>query len=93
MQKGDDGYVWLFIETEGFGPLVIASFIVSYSMFEISWWPEDMAKQIMFWYRQYIPSSYPLFVVIPDIGKVAELPANSEFRDIENALAIVLPPA
>jgi hypothetical protein len=75
--------VTLSISTEKYGPWIVAGFIENHSYFYVSGWPKRMAKELILWYRHLVPMNYPLFLVIPEDGFVAELTAQTTLADIE----------
>ena len=79
-----ESHIRVYIQTEKYGPRIVATFIENYSQFNVYGWPKRIAKELIFWYRHYIPLSYPLFLVIPYTGFVAELTANTSLEDIDN---------
>jgi hypothetical protein len=76
--------IYLYISHEVYGPWVVAQFTEPYDTFHVSLWPKRLAKELIRWYRSYIPLSYPLFILYPDTGYVAELPANVSLEELEN---------
>ena len=77
-------FLYLRIDHEQMGEdWVVAIFDEGYSVFQVSVWPKRLAKAIIFWYRHYIPASYPLYSVIPAYGNVTELTADITLDDIE----------
>ena len=76
--------VTLCIPIKNYGPRIVAGYIVNYSYFYVSGWPKHIAKELIFWYRHYVPSVYPLFLIIPESGYITELPTNVTLDDIEN---------
>lgn len=54
-------------------PWNIAGFIEDGSQFYVEGYPKRIAKEIIAWYRDYVPSNSPLFLVEPDSGFVVEL--------------------
>jgi hypothetical protein len=80
----------LYITTR-YGPWNVAGFIEGYSQFYVEGWPKRIAKELIFWYRQYIPTNYPLFLVIPESGYIAELTAQTSLDDIERMYPFPVP--
>ena len=76
-------YLRFYIYDERQGPWVVVNVIHEYSVIEVSIWPKRLAKEIILWYRHYIPSSYNLFCVIAAYGEVTELTADITSDDIE----------
>ena len=62
---------------------IVAGFIENCSYFYVSGWPKHIAKALILWYRQYVPLSYRLFLVVPETENVYELTANTTFDAIE----------
>ena len=61
------------------------------SQFCVSGWPKRMAKELIFWYRHYVPLEYPLFLLIPEYGYVAELTGDTTLDDIEKMYPFPMP--
>ncbi len=84
-------YLDLFITLEQDEPWAVAHFLGSYNVFMISLWPKRLAKEILLWYRRYIPPSYRLFSVIEEYGEVTELPVDITSDDIEKLYPYFVP--
>jgi len=90
-KSGGETEIRLYISTERYGPWIIAGFLENHSNFYVAGWPKRMAKELIFWYRQYVSPKYPLFLVIPDSGYVAELTEHISLDDIENMYPFPVP--
>ncbi|MFN8372244.1 MAG: hypothetical protein U0694_05125 [Anaerolineae bacterium] len=73
----------LSIWTETEGRWCVANFSETHNYFWVSGWPKRIAKELILWYRRYIPPKYPLFLVIPEYGYVTELTAHLSSNEIE----------
>jgi hypothetical protein len=83
--------ITFYITTEKYGRWLVAGFIENYSQFYVSGWPKRIAKELIFWYRHYVPMKYPLFLVIPESGFVAELTDHTSLDDIEKMYPFPVP--
>ena len=81
----------LHISTEKYGSHIVAHFIEDFNQFCVSLWPKRLSKEIIFWYRHYIPMNYSLFLVVPEYGDVTELAPNITLDDIEKLYPFPLP--
>jgi hypothetical protein len=90
-KSGEETHIRLYIATEQYGQLLVAQFTESPSYFFVSGWPKRMAKELILWYRHYVPISYPLFLIIPEPLFVAELTANTTLEDIEKMYPFPVP--
>jgi hypothetical protein len=75
--------VKLYLPIQRYGPWIVAGLIEIDSYFYVSGWPKQIAKELILWYRHYVPLSYPLFLVVPETENVYELTANTTSDDIE----------
>ena len=77
--------ILVYIHTEQYGPRIVATYIEDHklSQFNVNGWPKRIARELIFWYRHYVPLSYPLFLVIPSRGFVAELTIDTMLEDID----------
>jgi hypothetical protein len=73
----------LIISIESQPSRVMAVFTEADSNFSVRLWPKRLAKEIVLWYRHYIPLSYPLFAFILEYGQVTELKTDLTLDDIE----------
>lgn len=80
-----------YISTQEQGPWVVAAFTEYPSQLQVSGWPKRIAKEIIFWYRHYIPINHPLFLLIPESGYVTELTAYTTLDDIEHMYPFPIP--
>ncbi|MEO8613478.1 MAG: hypothetical protein ABI690_36655 [Chloroflexota bacterium] len=76
-------HIRFYIYDERQDPWVMVNVIDEHSVIQVSLWPKRLAKEIILWYRQYVPASYPLFCVIEEFGDVTELTADLTSDDIE----------
>lgn len=90
-KKQEEIYIDLFITHEKVGRWFIAGFDDVYDVLYVAGWPKCIAKALILWYRSYISSSYPLFLVIPEYGFVAEITVDTSAEDIENMYPYPVP--
>ena len=83
----------VYIQTEKYGPRILVTFHQDddFSQFNVYGWPKYISRELIYWYRQYIPISYPLFLVIPSRGYVAELTADTSLEDIDKMYPYSVP--
>ncbi|MCL4247415.1 MAG: hypothetical protein KJ065_04615 [Anaerolineae bacterium] len=73
----------LYVPTRTQGKWNIAGFEEDYSQLYVSGWPKSTAKEIILWYRHYVPICYRLFLVTPENDHAVELTENITLDDIE----------
>lgn len=83
-QIGEQPIVRLYISTEQEGPWVVAEYTENPSFFWVSGWPKRIAKELILWYRHYVPMNYPLFLIIREDCFVTELTERTTLDDLEN---------
>src|SRR5215207_8704878 len=76
--------VRLYISTKSQGEWNIAGYSTDYCQFYVNGWPKPIAKEIILWYRQFVPEQYRLFLVSPENDYAAELTSNNTLDDIES---------
>ena len=81
--KDNERHIVFYISTQHNEPWVVANYIADGSQLQVSSWPKSISKPLIYWYRQYIPFNYPLFLVIPSYGYVVELTVDTTLDDIE----------
>lgn len=81
----DSASVLLYVLVEPDDPWVAANLIYGENtQLEISAWPKKLAMQLIRWFRHYIDSNHPLFVVVlPDGTGTIELTDNTSQQDVE----------
>jgi hypothetical protein len=78
-----DASIRLYVSIEDYGEWILGGFIERHSYFYVMGWPRRMAKDLIHWYRQYIPARITLYIVVSDVGNVTELKPDITLDDIE----------
>jgi hypothetical protein len=82
-QQGEEKTISLYINTAKEGLWNVAGYSENPTQLYVTAWPKRTAKELILWYRNYIPSEYSLFLLIPEDGYVVELKPQLSLEDIE----------